>query len=157
MFLWWKIDFRDLYVIFNHKTITFDSWRKSGNKMPVSATLHSENISMLLKINSFLLMPRRTFWAIDSLCDSWGSVMGRDWMNLDQLAKLTFHSRYAYTPFGSAPVPILSSWKVIAIFVMRSHHHVIICWHLCDSRFGQVIWRHTSHAHTVTPHTSEST
>ena len=28
---------------------------------------------------------------------------------LDQLAKLTFRSRYAHTPFGSAPVPILSS------------------------------------------------
>ena len=30
-------------------------------------------------------------------------------INIDQLAKLTFRSRYAHAPFGSAPVPILSS------------------------------------------------
>ena len=35
---------------------------------------------------------------------------------LDQLAKLTFRSRYAHAPLGSAPVPILQ----ITIFVMRS-------------------------------------
>ena len=30
-------------------------------------------------------------------------------VHLDQLAKPTFRSRYSHTPFGSAPVPILSS------------------------------------------------
>ena len=39
---------------------------------------------------------------------------------LDQLAKPTFYSRYAHTPFGSAPLPILSSWKVITNVVMKS-------------------------------------
>ena len=29
--------------------------------------------------------------------------------NLDQLAKPIFRSRYAHTPFGSAPVPIILS------------------------------------------------
>ena len=30
-------------------------------------------------------------------------------IEVHQLAKLTFRSRYAHTPFGSAPVPILLS------------------------------------------------
>ena len=32
-----------------------------------------------------------------------------DTSSVDQLANLIFRSRYAHTPFGSAPVPILSS------------------------------------------------
>ena len=40
--------------------------------------------------------------------------------NLDQLAKPVFRSRYAHTPFGSAPVPILLISKQITNFVMRS-------------------------------------
>ena len=47
-------------------------------------------------------------------------------IEVDRLAKATFSSRYAHTPFVSAPVPILFNKKVIAIFVMRLHHHVII-------------------------------
>ena len=39
---------------------------------------------------------------------------------LSRLAKPTFRSRYAHTPFRSAPVPILSSKKLITNFVMRS-------------------------------------
>ena len=46
--------------------------------------------------------------------------------SLDQIAKPLFRSRYVQTPFGSASVSILLSKKVIAIFVMRLHHHVNI-------------------------------
>ena len=35
---------------------------------------------------------------------------------IDQLAKITFHSRFNHTPFGSAPVPILLRQKQITIF-----------------------------------------
>ena len=35
--------------------------------------------------------------------------VGSAFLVLDQLAKPTFRSRYAHTPFGSAPLPTLSS------------------------------------------------
>ena len=46
-------------------------------------------------------------------------MLNQAFIAVDQPAKTTFRSRYAHTPFGSAPLPILSSQKVSANFVMR--------------------------------------
>ena len=46
--------------------------------------------------------------------------LSRGCSNLDQLGKPTLRSRYAHTPFGSAPIPTPSSQKQITIFVIMS-------------------------------------
>ena len=60
---------------------------------------------------------------------------------IDQLAKLTFRSHYAHTRFSTNSYSF--KLEVIANFVIRSHLHVIIIWHFCDSLIGKANWRDT--------------